>query len=309
MARAASLARPLNPCPMKTNLLHGLSLTLLSLLLYACPPAPQAVDLAWSGLPPDIRPGIQDTLILDDLGIADTVYVLSGTTLQAASKNILNRSGNDLPASADFDIRVRLEQYAFQAVLPASVRYVPTGNFLVDTLLDGPAPIGGLDSALFTANLNQPLNCGMYKLSMYIDPGQDLMETDTSNNLYEDFLFVLSQQQFNIQLNTPEPARVQESVGPNQLAHTYSVLPASPTITNAFYTNFKVQTNMGSTASSAPVPSVNLSPLPALITVRVSPSAPPVDVIENMEVKITVISADGCVIKQRAALIEILHDI
>lgn len=299
----------LNPPIMKRFPIYPMSLLLIVLVVTGCQNPQQPVDLSWSPATPDIQPGVVDTLILDDLGVNDTIYVLQGILLQSVSKVIRNLSAQELMSASGYNVRVVLEQYAFQANLPSDIRYVPTGNVVVDTLLPGPTPIAAGDSAVFTANLNQSLNCLLYKLTMIINPDGMVPETDTTNNLYEDYIFVLSQQQFNIQLATPDPVQVKESGGANQLAHSFNILAASPTINNVYYTNLKVQTTHGSTAASLPLPGPALLPLPAVINVNVSPSAPPVDVIENMLVKITVISPDGCVLKQKSARVEILHDI
>jgi hypothetical protein len=293
---------------MKNSLISIPFLIVLVCLSLGCPRPQQPVDLSWSPTAPVIQPGVTDTLIIEDLGIDDTVYVLQGSLLQSVSKPIDNLSANELNNRTNYNVRVVLEQYAFQAILPSDIKYVPTGNLVVDTLIPGPAPIAARNSAVFTAMLNKQLDCSLYKLSMQIDANGTLQDPNPANNLYEDFIFVPSQQQFNIQLATQEPAQLRESIGPGQLAHTFNILPASPTIANAFYTNLKVQTTQGSTASSVPTPGTDLNPIPANIDVNVDPSIPPVDVIEKMTVKITIISPDGCVLKQKSAEIDILHD-
>ncbi|HMQ61854.1 MAG TPA: hypothetical protein PKE06_14370 [Flavilitoribacter sp.] len=58
-----------------------------------------------------------------------------------------------------------------------------------------------------------------------------------------------------------------------------------------------------------PKPPVRLTPLPAAINVTVAPSAPPVDVVEDMLLKVTLFSDDGCILRQQTAEVRILHDI
>lgn len=279
------------------------------LICFGCPRPPINVDLTWTSTAPAILPGVIDTLEIEDLGIADTVYVLSGNTLQSVSKQIRNVSAIGLPSGSGYNVRVVLEQYAFQAVLTGTIGYVPTGNILVDTLLPGPSPIASQDSALFTASLNQQLACGLYKLTMQIDSaGQNFNDSNLANNLYEDFIFAPSNQLFNVQLLTPDPAQISESAPP-PVTHTFNVTAGNPAVTGVLYATLKVQATHGSTAISAPAQPVRLTPLPAVINVTVKPSAPPVDVIEDVLLKVTLFSDDGCVLRQKTARVKVLHDI
>ncbi len=294
---------------MKPIVKHLLWFIPLILLFFGCPKPPVEVDLAWSSTAPAILPGVVDTMEIEDLGIADTVYVLRGNTLQSVSKQIRNFSANGLPAGSACKVRVVIEQYAFQAVLTGSIGYVPTGNTVVDTLLPGPSPVAARDSALFTANLNQVLPCGLYKLTMKIDStGRNFTDVNLTNNLYEDFIFAPSDLFFNVQVATPDPAQITESAPP-PITHTFNVTAGSPTVTGALYATLKVQATHGSTATSAPAPPVRLTPLPAAINVTVAPSAPPVDVVEDMLLKVTLFSDDGCILRQQTARVRILHDI
>ncbi len=193
--------------------------------------------------------------------------------------------------------------------MPNSIGYLPGGNIVIDALLPGPSPIARKDSAIFTANLNLTLACGLYKLSMTIDStGSNFRDVDLGNNLYEDFIFAPSDQLFNVQLATPNPASITESAPP-PIVHTFNVTAGSPNVTGVLYASLKVQATLGSTATSAPVQPFRLTPLPATINITVQPSAPPVDAVEDILLKVTLFSDDGCIIRQQTARVQVLHDI
>ena len=83
----------------------------------------------------------------------------------------------------------------------------------------------------------------------------------------------------------------------------------NPNVNEALYASLKVQATNGSAATSAPAAPARLTPLPPVINVTVQPSAPPVDVVEAVLLKVTLFSDDGCILRQESARVSVLHDI
>jgi hypothetical protein len=132
------------------------------------------------------------------------------------------------------------------------------------------------------------------------------------------FFFVPSAQQFNISV-APIPAG-----GP--MEPTIFHAPAAPTLTHTFtittatttpppspqwvFAHFSFVATEGSTADTMPAPAAPGGPAPQIITMRVTPrthNLAPLGFAPTVTGKITVISQDGCAIKQETARVLVEH--
>jgi len=306
---------------MKNQILNSKAvlaiLLVFYLFLWGCTPPP--VNLVWSKDEPNIIPAAADTLILDELGIADTLYVLEGTTLTSISKTIKNSSSNNLTGGRVFDIQVVVEPFLIQSI-DGVVTFIPGGDTIYNQLFSGPSSITAGNSVTFEAATSDLiLTCGIYKVSMIIDPASNIEETTDSDNSYSDFISVSSTQQINIEFNQPDPVVVKRPTGrphlqpvpgPDMPIHGFTITSAG-----AFSANYIAWNVTGAAASTVttapngpPSPSVVLPlippprPIPVSLPIFLSAAAY-IEGTEEILCKVTLISDDGCVIKQKTATI------
>jgi|GEM_PF-6391015 len=277
----------------------------MSLLFMACPQG--NLDLAWEDETGLILPTPSDTIDLEGmLNVNDTVFVLPGDTLESVTWDMLNLGLADV--SESHNIRFLLIRQLFLANLGTGQIGYEDNDTLMDELSPGPNPFAAGSSQPVTFNIDTVLECGLYKVIAIANGDAAFPDTNGINNTTEDWIFVESQQRFNLTRNTPRVIQHLESNGPAQPSHTFSITSGSPLTTSVLYTSFKVTPPSGSAVNSNPKPAFTYTTLPGLISTNVTPTIPPIDVVENKVAKVTCVSADGCILRQRSGLLEIIHD-
>jgi hypothetical protein len=266
----------------------------------------QQSDLAW--VPPKtFTPAQVDKIFVDSLGVNDSVAILPvGTSPSAIQKQLRNAGPGT--ASGAYQVREVVEQLAF--------RFPPARFEVVDTVFDssfpGPAPIAPGAAAPFSANVTVPATCGLFRETLIADAGGALAETDETNNTQVDWFFIPSNQQFNITVDTILDQFTHDRPAPVN-THNFRVLSAAvPPVTQVLYTGFSFVATEGSTATTLPAPGgPGPVPLPAVLRMLVTPQvhAIPGGFQPTITGKVTVISLDGCVVKQQSARAFIEHEV
>ncbi len=255
-------------------------------------------DLAWEG-EKDYAPATTK-IYVEDLGIEDSVDVLPAGVPFSVARAVTNTgSGN----ASGYEVREEILQYVFQAA-GGSAGWVPGDpdtHIVFSDSVQGPAlGANALDSVRFSI---PSLPCGLYEEILTLDSDDDLDETSERNNEGRHFFFVPSTQQFNINVVPVAPAIVHTAGRTN--THNFTITPAGAP--GWIYGHFSFVATEGSTADTVPVPPDLTSP--PLIRMFVTPREHNFTSGFEPSVtgKITVISQDGCVIKQETAKAIIEH--
>jgi hypothetical protein len=143
---------------------------------------------------------------------------------------------------------------------------------------------------------------------MTIDTGDAVTESDEGDNVAERFFFIPSTQQFNIDVVDINPT-ITHDLGPTN-THDFVVNPAGATAW--VYGHFSYVAKEGSTAATMPAPPANGGPAPQVINMIVTPLRHAISGLggsPTVEGKVTVISQDGCVVKQETATALIEHQV
>ncbi|MBL4657629.1 MAG: hypothetical protein JKX73_06485, partial [Flavobacteriales bacterium] len=171
-------------------------LLVFNLFLFGCAPPP--VNLAWSEDEAFWVPVSVDTIIVEGLGISDTVYVLDKPYLTCITKTIKNTSLVDLSKEQSYKTHIIVQPYEMQFI-DGQVLFSPNGDPVYDELFSGLAVASG-DTVQFSACPGLHLECGFYKVSVVIDPGEKLNETSKSDNVFSDFINIPGAHQVNLAL-------------------------------------------------------------------------------------------------------------
>ena len=284
---------------------------IVSLFFMACPPTTSTqgnLDLTWEEGIGLISPTPVDTIDLEEqLNVNDTVFVLPTNRLDTITWEMENLGPANV--SSVHNIRFLLIRQLFLANLGTGQIGYQDRDTIIDELGPGPNPLSAGSSAPVVFAIDTNLDCGLYKAVGIVDgDGNFAADTNFVNDTVVDWVFVQSTQRFNLTRTTPgRVIQHLESGGPAQPSHTFGITSGSPTAPQAIYTFFKVNPPGNSVITSAPIPPVTLN-LPAGIATTVDPDVTLNDVIETKIVKVTVVSTDGCILKQRAGITEILHD-
>ena len=275
-------------------------------------------NLAWDAGPKVYAPPPTNTLTVTGLGVNAPVDLLAPAPF-SASRTLVNTS-SFFSVPPGYLVTDTIVRWVFMATT-GSAGWVP-GNPATHTVftqtVPGPALAPGASATVGFGPVlaGAPLPCGLYQQTISVDSGNAVNETSETDNVTTHFFHVPSPQQFNIAVTPLLPAgnvlRHRPPVATP--THTFTVNPAVPVAvlpTPAWvYAHFSFVATEGSTADTLPVPAAPGGPAPQVITMRVTPkphNPGPSAFDPSVTGKVTVISQDGCVIKQESATVGMDH--
>ena len=265
--------------------------------LMACRP-----DLQWTE-PKTYTPPPAATLYVDGLGIDDSVSIMSADTF-SVSHRITNagRAGIQTPYTA-LDSLVR---WIFQGGPTVGYSWVPgpAATHTVGVLAASGLPLPAGRTAPLAFPLVADLPCGLYRETLVLDSGGTVAETNEANNVdpKNHFFFVPSNQDFTISV-----AEINGAIGHDAAANTHTFTINSAGAPGWVFAGFSFVATEGSQAVTDPAPPAVGGPGPQIITMRVEPQRHNFTGGGTVTGKITVISADGCVLRQMTARVFVEH--
>ena len=283
-------------------------LTLTCAALVACQP-----NLTWKDAKEYTPPAPK--ILVEGLGINDSVAIFAGPVPFSIMDTLMNTSLN-AAVPVGYTLRERILRWVFQAVAGA-VRWVP-GDTLTHTVfadtISGPAlPPEG--RAAITFDSIPALPCGLYGETLTADLEDDVGESNEADNDGQHFFFVPSAQNFSIVV-TPlvNPPELFHNHG-TTATHTFTVAPVPAPVAGAppgTFAHFTFVATEGSTAATVPAAPAPIPPAGLVITMQVtsiehSLGGGGLGFVPMLTGKVTVISADGCVIRQETARVLIEH--
>ena len=288
----------------------------LGILLFAA----GCANLAWDSGPKSYMPGPSSTLNVAGLGVDGPVDILSPFGPFTATRTLTNTSSTT-PASAGYAVTDTIVRWVFVAAAGRAgwVPGDPATHTVFSQTVSGPALAPGASTTIgFGPVLGAAaLPCGLYRQTITADSGGALSESSKSDNVTQHFFFIPSTQQFNIAVNALLPGNTMfhEPAVPTA-THNFTITtattgpPTAPPAPQWVFAHFTWQANEGSMADAMPPPAAPGGPAPQLITMRVTPRThgiPALGFAHTVTGKITVISRDGCVIKQESATVLVEH--
>ena len=278
-------------------------------LLGAC------ANLAWDGGPKLYAPPPQSTLTVAGLGVDAPVDVLAPAPF-TATRTLTNMSSSTA-VPAGYSVTDTVVRWVFVSAA-GRVGWVPgdpATHTVFSQTVPGPALAPGASAALSFGPVlaAAALPCGLYQQTITIDPAGTVSETSKSDNVTQHFFFVPSAQQFNIATASLLPGNTMFHAPPVPTpTHDFTVTSATtvpPPAPQWIFAHFSWQANEGSTADTMPPPAAPGGPAPQVITMRVTPKRHdhPPGLAPTVTGKVTVISRDGCVIKQESATVLVEH--
>jgi len=305
---------------------------------------PRERNLSWEGDKIYV-PAPSETLVIDGFGIDDSVDVLPSGSLTPPlrfERAIQNTGNAAIPAG--YVVRERIVHWIFQAI-GGTAGYVPgpdATHLVFECEQPGPPLAPGASAVLsfevpsaFCQQMNPPaaltaLPCGLYQETLTIDTGDDVNETDETDNESRHFFFVPSDVRISIVANPNPTGNPDIMVGPaaQVIVRDWAAAGSSAwgfiisaTPATARFRVFGRSPVTGPLAgdSGMLVPATPLGPVgsPLLMTYNITPNpafAGPCNNIaamvyeEDISTKITVISEDGCVIRQRFVPTVVWHE-
>lgn len=300
---------------------------------------PAPIDVIRPYIPPNLLWGERSSFVvegpstteltIDGLGIDGRVDVLNDDRPFVIAENFSNRSVQ--PVFSDYLYSIRIVRMIFQAS-GGTVGWVagpPATHTVYYEELDGPtltagesfrAEFGPIDPLVDFSNQNG-FECGMYEVELVVDSDDDVFEgmLNEDDNSTRHYLFVESDQTFSIQRNTLVAGPVfAPIITPLPFASFDITVPAWSTAETLYLVGFAhtMRSQKDAKITVAPTPSIefNLGAPPsfapnAMVMSVVDPTrnARREFGIQPVETgKITVVSEDGCVIRQRSASISVL---
>lgn len=266
-------------------------------------------NLTWIG-DKTYAPAATATLDVAGLGVNDSVDILPPGAAPVATRAITNDSSVAAPGGYEVTdvvtqwvFTANTGSYGFSAGDPAT-HTVFSGSAV------GPALAPGQTQSLSFGPM-PPLACGLYQETLTIDVGGDVVESNEADNSSSHFFFVPSDQQFAINVTTLTSG-INHDAGDTP-THIFNIVPLLPTASWT-YAHFTFVATEGSTAYTDPAPPVPAPGGPGgltTITMHVVPKEhkiPSLGFQPTVTGKVTLISEDGCVIRQRTARVFVEHE-
>lgn len=263
-------------------------------------------NLKWSE-PKTYAPPPAGSIVVNGFGINGPVTILQpGPGPISVSHPITNTGTAAVPGG--YLVTDTVIQWIFQGSPvsgygwvpgPAATRTVPT------TPAVGPALAPGATATLTFPPFLVPNTCGLFSETLTADATGVVVEDDEADNIdpTPHLFFIPSTQQFNIAVVAIDDTLFHEDG--DVAAHTFTITPSGAP--GWIYAGFSFTTNEGSTAYTVPAPPLAAGPAPQAITMRVVTQKHAAG-SGQLTGKITVISNDGCVIKQQSATVLIEHN-
>ncbi len=264
-------------------------------------PPPSNPNLTWDG--EKIYDPLIDKIMVEQLGINDSVDIVSPTTF-TVERNLLNSdSGN---VSNAYVIHERIQPMVFQAIV---------GNYGFDTIAGPPVfeqAVAGPQLSAFALDPISfgpigPLGCGMYKEILRIDTLNSVAETNENDNQSEHYFFVPSTQNFGLS-KTELVTGVEHSIG-SAVTTTFTITAGATFAVD--FAHFTFVATEGSTAVTFPAPPVRV-PAGGVLNVNMQINVQEHTFTSGFESsiygKVTCISEDGCIIKQEGAKVYTEHE-
>jgi hypothetical protein len=252
--------------------------------------------------PKTFTPAQTGKILVEGFGVNDSVAVLPvGTSPTNVSIGLANRGSGTV--SGAYAVREVIEVFALRS---PPVRFEPVDT-VFDAVFPGPTPIAAGDTAAFSAAVTVPATCGLYRETLIADTADAVDESDETNNRRVDWFFIPSNQQFNIMVNVLDDDITHEMP---VNTHTFTVTASFvPPVDSVFLGGFTFVATAGDLASIDLAP--GKYPLPLVIQMTVTPRTHviPGGFAPTVTGKVTVISKDGCVVKQQTARVAVQHEV
>ncbi|SDX41763.1 hypothetical protein SAMN05444358_105199 [Ruegeria halocynthiae] len=243
-------------------------------------------------------------------GINGPVDILPrGTTAITISHEITNAGNSPVPAG--YQITETVIQWVFQRNI-ASVGWRegdPATHTIVQLSQSGPALDPG-ESAVISFGPFTVGSCGLFGETLELDSTNIVVESSNQDNEDKHLFFVPSNQIINITANTINGTLYHKDG--RTLTHQFRINSGGAG-NQWLYTGFSWIATEGSTADAVPAPTgrVPQGPAPQLINMFVTPKDhdhSPLGFGPSVKGKVTAISTDGCVVKQKAVEVLVEHD-
>lgn len=280
---------------LRTGYFFTVLLAAVTLVLTACRP-----NISWEG--PKTYSLQTEQLQVDDLGIDDVVDILPpGTQSFTVTRAITNTS--DRRVSAGYSITENIVLWVFQAA-GGSAGWVPgdeSTHTVYNATQTGPELAPG-ESAPISFSVVIPLTCGLYQETLTVDSDNIIAESDEQDNEASHFFFVPSTQHFNITV-TPIQDSLGHDLGPT---HTHDFVITAAGAPGWVFGHFSFVAQEGSKADTVPAPPTPFAGASQTIQMFVTPKTHD-SVSGTITGKVTVISQDGCIVKQKTATAFVEH--
>jgi hypothetical protein len=264
-------------------------------------------NLTWTG-PKEYDPVPIDTVFVENLGVDDTVHVLPGSVPFSVQRAATNADSGAI--AAGYLVRERIIRWVFQSV-GGNVGWVrgdtATSVVYVDSVA-GPALAAGASAPVAFDSI-PALQCGLYEEELLLDVGATVTESDEGDNIARHFFFVPSPQRFNVVLDTLDNELFHAVAATPTYRFNVRPLPGAPGNPVAFISGFSTVIRDGSTVTLDRALPVPVPPGGAAVVMIVDPTehAIATPLSPQVEGKLTVISADGCILDQTSATVLIEH--
>jgi hypothetical protein len=245
--------------------------------------------------------------MVDGFGISDSVSILPpGAATITVSHSITNAGTGAV--SGSYIATDSVVRWVFQGGPTVGYGWVPgpASSYTVPTSPATGPPLGaGATATIAFPPFAIPSGCGLYSETLTIDAGATVSESNEADNVDSTthLFFVPSTQQFNITVN-----EINSSIGHLQVdppTHQFIVTPAGAP--GWIFAGFSFTATEGSRAYTVPAPPIPAGPGPQVITMHVRPRQHALSGGGTVTGKVTVISADGCVLKQQSATVFVEH--
>ncbi|NVO55885.1 hypothetical protein HW561_08805 [Rhodobacteraceae bacterium B1Z28] len=247
---------------------------------------------------------------VDGFGINGPVDILPrGTSAVTISHEITNAGSSAVPAG--YQITETVVQWVFQRNV-TSVGWLegdPATHTIAQLTQSGPA-LGPGESAVISFGPFPVGSCGLFGETLELDTTNIVVESSNQDNEDEHLFFVPSNQIINITATTINGALFHKNG--RTLTHQFRINSGGAG-NQWLYTGFSWIATEGSSADAVPTPTgrVPQGPAPQLINMFVTPKDhkhSPLGFGPSVKGKVTAISTDGCVIKQKAVEVLIEHE-
>lgn len=287
---------------MRTSAKKNLALFVTVLAMSAC------ANLVWVE-PKTYTPGSSE-IEVDGFGINGPVDILPVGTSSVMISHVITNDGSS-PVAAGYEITETVVQWVFQRnVFSVGWRAGdPATHTMAALTQSGPALAPG-QSATIVFGPFPVGSCGLFGETLMLDGTGIVAETSDQDNEDEHLFFVPSSQVINISTNVVNDTLFHR-VGRTK-THEF-VINSGGAGNQWLYSGFSTIATEGSTADVNPRPVVGAlsGPAPQTIDMFVIPEVHKFSGLgfaPSVKGKITVISPDGCVVKQKVAEVLLEHE-
>lgn len=241
-----------------------------------------------------------DRIFVGGLGINDSVTILFPDSALTVAKLLENDGRASASGYFNSDDIIRMRFVA----IAGSFGFTETTDTVFSQILSGPTLASGASDSV-TFGIIDSLECGVYKQVMKADTTDVLTETNENDNQDEHYFLVPSTQTFGLSKN-----ELVTGLPHDHGTTTTTTFTVTTTTDTAWITGFSFVATENSTAAvdvTLPLQVLPASTQDVNMMVTSIEHSVPGGFESSINGKLTVISNDGCVIKQESAKVFIEH--